>query len=200
MTGPKSILVYGSTEFGAVVKELAVDCGYAFAGYIDDWNQGPDVLGSLASVQVSHGPDEYDVAMAIGYKHLQARRQLADQLRSIGYSLPTLIHPAAYVAKSAHVEPGSLVMARASIDVRAQIGPLTVVWPGAIVSHDCVVVGNSFLSPGATLCGFSRIGESSFLGAGSIVVDHVELLAGSFLRAGALYKGIRSASDPSTRS
>jgi sugar O-acyltransferase (sialic acid O-acetyltransferase NeuD family) len=193
MNDPLPVLVYGSTEFGAVVRDLAIACGHRFAGFIDDWGSGEDVLGPLTRVHVSHRPDEHVVALAIGYKHIPARKQVADRVRGLGYVLASLVHPRAYVAPNAQLDAGVMVMAGASVDVRARIGELTVLWPGAIVSHDCVIVGNSFISPGATICGHSRIGEGSFLGAGSIVVDHVALSPGSFLRAGEVFKGDNSA-------
>lgn len=183
------LLVYGSTEFGKVVRELVDSCGYGFAGYIDDWHTGKEIAGTLESTVVSHPPGGFCVVLAIGYKHLQARREIAVRVRDMGYRIPTLVHPRAYVASSASLAPGVMVMANACIDIRARVGPLTVVWPGAIISHDCELVGNTFVSPGAIICGHSHIGEDSFLGAGSVVVDHVAMPGQSFLKAGEVFKG-----------
>src|SRR5262249_20651838 len=73
---PKKILVYGSREFGQVVRDLAVQCGYAFAGFIDDVNHGEGILGAWQEVARSHGSSSHAVAMAIGYRHLRERREI----------------------------------------------------------------------------------------------------------------------------
>lgn len=193
MNDRQPILVYGSTDFGSIVRELAEACGHSFVGFIDDWHAGKDIVGTLEATCKSHPPRTCVVALAIGYKHMEARCRAAERLRDVGYRIASLVHPQAYVAPSATIGEGTLVMARAVVDVRAHLGPITVVWPGAIVSHDCILLGNTFVSPGATLCGYCKIGEDSFLGAGSIVVDHVELPKATFLKAGEVYKTSRPA-------
>jgi sugar O-acyltransferase (sialic acid O-acetyltransferase NeuD family) len=183
----KKILVYGSTEFGAVVRELVRHSGAHFAGFVDDWHAGEGIIGTLADIIQTCPPDEYDFAIAIGYKHLEARRCKFDELIAHGYSLPSFIHPQAYVSDSTTIGAGVLVMARAVLDIRAQVGDLAVVWPGAVINHDCVVDGNTFISPNATLCGHSRVGIHTFIGAGAVVVDHTSVPSGSFIKAGSVF-------------
>lgn len=192
VTSAKSILIYGSTEFGKVVRELVEACGYAFAGFIDDWHASAAVIGTFETVRVRHPPKDCVVALAIGYKHMQARQEVAERLFNAGYQLPPLVHPQAYVAPSASIDDGVMVMARATVDVRVHLGSLTVVWPGAIINHDCDLSGNTFVSPGVTVCGHCRIGDGSFLGAGSIVIDHVELPKATFVKAGEVCNGART--------
>ena len=188
MTTPKPVLVLGASEFGQTVRELVLACGRRFAGFIDDWHSAPEIVATHASVRASHGPERHDVALAVGYKHIVARRELAGQLRSLGYAITSLVHPEAYVAPSASVGEGAVIMARAAIDVRVRLGPLMVVWPGAIISHDCEFEGNTFVSPGAVVCGRCHIGADSFIGAGSTVVNDVAVPGGAFMKAGTLYK------------
>lgn len=183
----KKILVYGSTEFGAVVRELVRHSGADFAGFVDDWHTGEGIVGTLEDVIHKCPPDEYDFAIAIGYKHLEARRRKFDELLAHGYSLPSFIHPQAYVSDSTTVGAGAMVMARAVLDIRARVGDLVVVWPGAVINHDCMVDGNTFISPNATLCGYSRVGIDTFIGAGAVVVDHTTVPGGSFIKAGSVF-------------
>lgn len=183
----KKILVYGSTEFGAVVRELIRHSGAEFGGFVDDWHAGVDIIGTLANVVQKCQPEEYSFALAIGYKHLEARQRIYQELLAHGYSLPPLIHPQAYVSDSTKVGGGALIMARAVLDIRAHVGDLTVVWPGAVINHDSVVDGNTFISPNATLCGHTRIGVDTFIGAGAVVVDHTHVPSGSFIKAGSVF-------------
>jgi sugar O-acyltransferase (sialic acid O-acetyltransferase NeuD family) len=182
-------LVYGSREFGHVVQALVLDCGREFAGFIDDWDQGGDIVGSAARAYDLFPPDSCEVVVAVGYKHLDARWTIYEQLLARGYRVASLVHPEAYVGANAVIADGAFIMARSVVDTGARVGALAVVWPGAVVNHDAVVGQNSFISPNATICGAANVGEGSFVGAGAVVVDHVRVAARSFIKAGSVYAG-----------
>ncbi|MET0961761.1 MAG: hypothetical protein ABWY05_02950 [Noviherbaspirillum sp.] len=169
------VLIYGSREFAQTVAELVVDCGHEVAGFIDDFLSGPLILGTLEQVRRTHPPGEYGMVIAIGYNDLPARWESWRRVRALGYHVPALIHPRAYVARSATVGEGSMLMAGSLVDARARLGDLVVVWPGAAISHDCLVGENSFISPNATLCGYVKLGPHCFVGAGAAIVDHCEV-------------------------
>ena len=189
-----NLLVYGSLEFGRVVRDLAIQCGHRFAGYIDDVHRGEEVLGPWEQVADRCPPPRFEVAVAVGYRNLGARWDVYERVKARGYRLPPLVHPRAYVRDPAGVGEGAFVMAGAIVDVAASIAPLVVIWPGAVVNHDSAVGENTFLSPNATVCGCVTIGRHVFVGAGATIVDHVEVPAGVFVKAGSLYRGPR---DPS---
>lgn len=166
------LLIYGSKEFSATVAELAENCGYHVAGLIDDFSRTEKVLGTFEQIMRTHPPSAYQIAIAIGYENLSARWQVWSRVKAAGYSAPPLVHPRAYVAKSATLGEGTMIMAAAMVDVRAAIGDLAVVWPGACINHDARVAENCFVSPNATLCGYVNLGAHSFVGAGAAIVDH----------------------------
>lgn len=185
----KQILVYGSREFGQVVRDLAGQCGYRFAGFVDDIDRGPDILGPWQEVARGHDPARHSVAMAIGYDHLRERRALCERVRAQGYETPALIHPRAYVRDAAAVGVGTFIMAGAVVDFAARVGPFAVVWPGATINHHAEVGANTFISPNAAICGYSVVGEDCFIGAGATIVDHRTVPSGSFVKAGSVYAG-----------
>lgn len=184
---PMRLLIYGSRDFAATVAELVRHCGHEAIGMVDDYNSGPGILGSLDAVTRTHPPSGYGIVMAIGYTDIPARWAAWQSVRAAGYRSPALIHPRAYVADSAHVGEGAMVMAGAIVDVRARIGELAVLWPGVCVNHDARVEANSFISPNATLCGHAHVGTGSFIGAGAVIVDHATVPAGSFVKAAQLW-------------
>ena len=182
------LLVYGSSEFGAVLRDVLADCGHEFGGYIDDVNPAnPGVLGAFDQVRASHGPASVGIVLAIGYKHLEARLRIYAAARALGYRFPAMVHPAAHVHRSAAVGEGAVVMAGALVDRNARLGEACVLWPGVNVSHDSVVGANTFASPSAVVCGFASVGTSCFLGAGSIIADHRAVPDGSFVKAGSVF-------------
>ena len=183
------ILVYGSKDFGRLVRQLVRSIGHDFVGFIDDFSAGADIIGPYEVARAQHPPaPDSAVVIAIGYEHLKGRWAVYERVMGDGYTVPSLVHPAALVHPDARIGDGAIVMADANIDVFTEVGPLTVVWPGAIVSHDCRVGSNNFLSPGAILCGFVTTGTACFIGAGAVVVDKRTLPDGAFIKAAALYK------------
>ena len=177
------ILVYGSRQFGGVIRCLVEDCGHQFAGFIDDMHEGEDVLGPFAQTRLTHPPSEYRCVNAVGYADLTARRSVTARIHEAGYTMPILVHPRAYVAATSSIGPGSYVMAGALVDCRVTVGEAVVIWPGTCVSHDCHIGANTFLSPNCTICGDCRVGSDCFIGAGAVIVSHVVVPAGSRIKA-----------------
>jgi len=176
------LIIYGSRDFSSVVIELARACGHDPVGLVDDVHQGAGILGDLAAVTRSHPPATYGIALAIGYENLQGRWAAWLRARAAGYQAPVLIHPRAYVADSARVGEGSMVMAGAVVDVRTTIGKAVVLWPSVSVNHDTNIGDNCFISPNATLCGFVELGANSFVGAGAAIADRCVVPSSSFIK------------------
>lgn len=185
----KKILVYGSQEFGQVVKALVRKCKYEFIGFIDDFNTGEEIIGSYSEVCKSFLPQDFEIVIAIGYRNIKERWDIYQKVFLDGYNVPCLVHPQAVISDSCKIGQGSIIMAGAIVDVNVQLKELVVVWPGGVVNHDSVINANTFLSPNSTVCGFAEIGKDCFLGAGTIVVDHKKVPDGSFIKAGSLFKG-----------
>lgn len=183
----KPLLVIAASSFGRLVHVLAQDCGRTVAGFIDDTQLAPDILGKTSDLGSRIAPTDYDLVMAIGYRHLDARWALFTRLRAAGFEFPALIHPAARVSTHAAVGAGTIVMANADIDAFSAVGEACVIWPNATISHDNRIGCNTFISPAATLCGFVTIGDGSFIGANCTIVDGSTLRDGAFVKAATRY-------------
>jgi len=187
------VLVYGSRDFGKVVRHLVDDCGHTFCGYIDDHYDGDQIVGSFAEVRRMCAPSEdLGLVLAVGYRHLAARRKLLACIRDEGYRTPSLIHPKAYVASSAEIADANIVMATAVVDSCSRLGEMCVLWPGAVINHDSVLQCNCFVSPGAVVCGYANIGANTFIGANAVVVDHATVPDNTFVKACSRFVGATS--------
>ncbi|MBL8362805.1 MAG: hypothetical protein JNN18_20125 [Rubrivivax sp.] len=178
------LFLYGSRSYAQTLTGIAADLGHEVAGLIDDQHAGPGIVGSFDAVTREQAHGGAGLVLAIGYSDLGARARAWERVRATAWPLPTLVHPRAYVALSATLGPGCVVMAGAIVDQRAQLGEAVVVWPGACVNHDCAIGDNSFISPSAVLCGGATVGPHSFVGAGALIVDGARLPASSFVRMG----------------
>lgn len=156
---------------------------------VDDFSTEANILGTFELAMITHPPGQYGIALAIGYDNLMARWKVWQKIKDAGYPMPTLIHPRAYVADSAIVGAGTMIMAGAIVDVGAYVAEATVLWPGACVNHNAHIGTNTFISPSATVCGAAMVGRHTFVGAGAVVVDHVTVPDNTFIKATSCFTG-----------
>jgi sugar O-acyltransferase (sialic acid O-acetyltransferase NeuD family) len=176
------LLIYGSKSFALTAAELARHCGHDVLGFVDDFSQTSGVVGDFNQATITYSTNDCGFLLAVGYSNLPARWEAWKRVRAAGYSLPSLVHPRAYVADSARIGDGCMVMAGSIVDVRAVLDEAVVVWPGACISHDCSIGRNTFVSPNAVVCGHTRVGAHCFLGAGSAIADGREVPDSSFVK------------------
>lgn len=134
--------------------------------------------------------DHPEARVIIGIGNARARMEMAHRLQAIQPSLifATVIHPQAWLAASASLGDGSVVMAGALVNVDVRIGQHAILNLGCTISHDCILGQAVSVGPGAHLAGgvnvgdeveigvgvacrpLARIGERTVVGAGAVVV------------------------------
>jgi len=135
---------------------------------------------------------EYSHAIvAIG--DFRKRLEWLDMLSSLGFRIPTLIHPTAWVSPSASLAEGCVVMANATVQADARLGRGCIVNTGASVDHDCQIGDGVHICPGVSLGGDVSVGHGSWLGIGCSVIQGVHI--GGHVTVGAGAAVIRDISD-----
>lgn len=108
--------------------------------------------------------------VAVGQiRQFRVRRALFEQLRQLGFELPNIISPLAYVSRHAEIGVGTIVMHRATVNAEAKIGNNCIVNTAAIVEHGCHVGDHCHVSTGVVLNGGVRVGACCFVGSGSVI-------------------------------
>lgn len=184
----KTIVVYGAGDNGKIVRNLIQNCGYRFGGYISDIAEGSDIIGSFEKVRKEYSPQDFEIAMGIGFIDLENRRKIYESIKNAGFSIATLVHPTSYVCSTAEIGEGTIILPHAVVDFNARVEEIVFIWPNVVVNHDTVIRSNTFLSPGYIVNGFCEVGENCFIGAGAVVVDHIKVPANTFVKAGKVYK------------
>ena len=144
-----------------------------------------DQLGSLHSGYPVLGTDEslaefashYQSALvAVGQIHSpDDRMRLFLQAINLGFEMPVIIAPDAYISRSAKVGQGTIVMHGAIINSGAVVGQNCIVNSRALIEHDAVVKDSCHISTGAIVNGGAQVGAGSFVGSGSIVKQGITL-------------------------
>lgn len=174
-----SLLIFGAGGHGKVVAETAraiggwneimfADDAYPEVTSVDGYPVIADFSGARSMVG-----DLTDVIVAVGDN--RKRSDLTMQLRLSGFNPVTLVHPAAVVAKSAHIETGTVIFAQAVVQAAARVGSAAIVNTAATVDHDCVIGNGAHLSPGVHLGGEVEVGDYGWLGVGAVVINGISI-------------------------
>ena len=126
----KSLLILCAGQFGEITKEIAEAIGYKKIGFLDDYV--PGVLGKLTDYKkfVSEFSDAVVAADSI-----TLRMDYIEKLRIVGYHVPTLVHPTAFVAPSVTLGEGTIVQARAAVSTGCTIGKGCIISMSANINH-----------------------------------------------------------------
>lgn len=103
------------------------------------------------------------------------RVRLYQQIIGLGFQLPVIISPSAYVSRHASIGAGSIVMHGAIVNAGARVGNNCIINTRALIEHDATVEDHCHIATGAILNGSVYVGERSFVGSGSTIKEGVRL-------------------------
>ena len=188
----KRLLILGAGGHAKVLAETALAIGaFSNISFLDDkynlLNPCPSILGSqvIGPLSLALDPDirsSYDAA-AVAIGHSPIRLLWIERLLSVGYSLPPLIHPMAWVSPSALLGHASVVFANSAIQSDVSIGTGSIINTGSSVDHDCIISDGVHICPGARVAGHVSVGPRSWIGIGASVIQQVAI--GSDVTVGA---------------
>lgn len=162
----KSLLIIGAGGHGKVVKEIAEDLGYKKIDFIDDNN--PKAIGKIEELNKFL---KYKEAI-VGIGNNEFRESILNKLEQIGFAIPTLVHPTAYVSRSAIIEKGSVIEPKAIVNASARIGMGSIISVGSIVDHDTVIGKCAHINAGAIVKAGGFVENYRKLQAGEVVLGY----------------------------
>lgn len=184
------IVAGASGQHAAVVYEAAILSGVPVAGFVTIGDAAPPPmfdcqwLGCIRDV----GPREIERAstfiVACGSNSLRCEETEALERR--GASFASVRHPAAIVSPSAHIGPGSCILAGAIIGPRVTLGRGSIINHATSVDHDCALGDYSNISPGARFGGCVTSGPDIFVGLNASILQGLHIGQGATIGAGAV--------------
>ena len=103
------------------------------------------------------------------------RKNLFSKLRGMGFELPSVVSPSAYVSRHASMGAGNVVMHMALINAGASLADNCIINSKSLVEHDCSIASHCHIAIGAILCGGVSVGSGSFIGAGAVIRQNVHI-------------------------
>jgi sugar O-acyltransferase (sialic acid O-acetyltransferase NeuD family) len=192
------LVIVGAGGHGREVHDIALaaaDDGHAgcsIVGFVDDnpvpetvaavERRGVPVLGPVA--QLALLPSSVQVLIGVGSATVRAR--LADHPDVRGRGAPVLVHPSATVGTLAELGPGTVVWPGARVSTAVRTGRHVHVNQNATVGHDAVLEDFATLHPAAAVSGSVLLGRAATMGANSFIRQGLRLGETSFAGAGSV--------------
>ena len=153
--------------------------------YIKENNYNGKPVVDFNNLEKLYPPDEYKIAIFMGYKHLnKIREERYKQAKAKGYKFIS------YVSKDSlcyteNIGENVFILPNTNIQPFAKIGNNVIIWSDTTIGHHVQIDDNCFLSS-PRIAGFSKIGENCFLGTNCMIADHLTIGAFSIIGIGSV--------------
>ena len=161
------LLIIGAGGHGKVVAEIARDCGFEETAFLDDFSS--EAIGKTEDIEKLRDSFEYAF---VGIGNNEIRKNLIERLKKADYSVPTIIHPTAYISPSAEIKYGTVVEPKAIVNANSHIGVGCIISVGAIVDHDVTVGDCAHINSGSVVKAGAKIDSFIKIEAGEIVLGY----------------------------
>jgi sugar O-acyltransferase (sialic acid O-acetyltransferase NeuD family) len=127
--------------------------------------------------------------VTIGHiKNYKVRVKLFDRLKVLGFRIPSIISPLAYISKHSVIGQGTIIMHGAIVNAGAVIGNNCIINTNSLIEHDVVIGDHTHISTEAVINGGVNIGNKVFIGSRSVTKDNISIGDCSIVGAGLYIK------------
>ena len=126
----KSLLIIGAGEYGQVIKEIAELNGFEKIEFLDDKN--PIAIGKINQLETKKKNFDYAIC-SIG------NPEIREKISRIINNKIALIHPYAFVSKTAKIEKSCVIEAGVIINSYSVIKEGSLICAGSIINHNAII-------------------------------------------------------------
>lgn len=186
------LLIGGGGHCKACIDVIERENRYKIAGIIDK----PELKGEKILGYEVIGCDDDLEELFKRYKNAfvtvgqirsnSLKVKLFNKITQIGYNLPVIISPLAYVSKHSFIDSGTIIMHHALINADVKIGKNCIINTKALVEHDSTIEDHCHISTATVINGGCTVKQNSFLGSNSTTKEYISIEG--FNKAGSLIK------------
>jgi sugar O-acyltransferase (sialic acid O-acetyltransferase NeuD family) len=192
---PGLIIFGGGGHAKSIIDLVLAEKKWSIIGIVDDGiEKGSSILGIpvLGDSSILPSLRETGIHNAVnavgGIGDVQSRLAVFERLRGAGFTLPTVVHPHAFIEPSARVGDGCHLLYGVYVGSDVRIGFGCLLNSGVILSHDCVLGDYVNLSPGALFAGAVTVGDRAQVGMGVTINLGLHIGAGARVGNSAVIK------------
>jgi len=194
MKKPLILLVGAGGHCRSCIDVVEQDGRYQIAGVVD--RPGADspadvlgypILGNDDDLGRLHAEIGFALVTVGQMRCADVRVGIYKRLKALGYLLPVIRSPVSYLARSAEVGEGTVVMHGVTVNAAARVGCNCILNSHCLIEHDAMVEDHCHISTGALVNGQAHVGAGSFIGSGAVVVQSEKVPNGSFVKARSLF-------------
>ncbi len=188
----KIVLIGGGGHCHSVIDVIELTNKYEIIGIVDTKeNIGKKVLGyeiigcddDLETIFLSCS----NALITVGQiKSNNLKVKLFEKVKNIGFDLPVIISPMAYVSKYSFIEEGTIIMHHALVNANTKIGKNCIINTKALIEHDCIIGNNCHISTASVINGGVTVKDNTFFGINATSKQGIEIEG--FEKAGSLVK------------
>jgi sugar O-acyltransferase (sialic acid O-acetyltransferase NeuD family) len=151
----------------------------------EEWQELPVI--TFEEVSEKYPPAKYDMFVALGYQDMNSlRADTCARARSLGYTLPSYIHPDSGLPGDCVLGDNCFIMNQVHIHPRVKLGSNVFVWSGAMIGHHSNIGDNCWLTSCANISGVVSVGKNCFFAVNATVAHGIKLEDECFIGANAL--------------
>jgi len=129
-------------------------------------------------------PEEYSVIITVGQiKNFKVRERLFNKVKKLGFHLPYIKSPSAYISKHSKIGEGTIIMHGAIINAGSTIGKNCIINTNSLIEHDVVIGDHTHVSTRATVNGNVLVEKKVFVGSRSVIKNNIKIGQGSIIGA-----------------
>ena len=186
------ILIGGGGHARSVIDVIEQEKKYNIIGIIDRKELignkvlGYEIIGFDEDLEQQFENCKNAIVTVGQIKSNSARINIFNRLKDIGYNLPIIISPLAYVSKHSIIHEGTIVMHNALVNSNVIIGRNCIINTKALIEHDAIIENHCHISTAAVINGGVLVKENTFIGSNSTCGEYITVT--DFVKAGTLQK------------
>jgi sugar O-acyltransferase (sialic acid O-acetyltransferase NeuD family) len=188
----KIVLLGGGGHCHSVIDVIEQENKYQIVGIIDKKELlGTNILGYKIIANDDDLEEIYktckNAIITVGQiESNHVRVKLFNRLKEIGFNLPIIISPIAYVSKHSFIDEGTVIMHHTLINANVKIGKNCIINSKALIEHDVIIEDNCHISTASVINGAVLVKANTFFGSNATSKQSIEI--DGFIKAGSLVK------------
>lgn len=194
MAKEEIVLIGGGGHCKSVIDVIETEDKFCIAGVIDT----KEKLGHIISGYEFIGTDDDLINLVKEYqyflitvgqiKNSRIRFYLYEKLKKLKVTLPVIVSPKAYIARTSTIDEGTVVMHNSFVNAAVKVGVNSIINTSAIIEHDSLVGDHSHISTGAVINGDCRVGNHCFIGSNAVVLNGITIQDNVIVGAGSVVR------------